>query len=286
MKVLVTGAGGQVGQALQKLAPSHKIDVIALDRQALDITDLSAVQTRVGEISPDIVINAAAYTAVDRAEEEGEAAFAINAQGTENLALACAKKDIPFLHISTDFVFNGRKDGAYLEDDPVAPLSIYGESKAEGEARTAAVSQKYIILRTAWVFGGAQNFVNTMLRLAESHKELNIVDDQTGGPTAADDIATSLLRIAGAVRQPGFKDWGIFHYCGAPAVTWYGFAQAIFARHAEAPVLNPIPTEDFPVPAERPKNSVLDCSKIKRVFGIDQPDWQKALSGILAKQEK
>ncbi len=283
MKVLVTGAGGQVGQALQKLAPTHKVDVIALDREALDITDLSAVQARVGEISPDIVINAAAYTAVDKAEEEVEAAFAINAQGTENLALACAKKDIPFLHISTDFVFDGRKDGAYLEEDAIAPLSVYGKSKAEGEARTAAVSQKYIILRTAWVFGGAQSFVNTMLRLAESHDELNIVDDQTGGPTAADDIADSLLRIAKTVTQPGFEDWGIFHYCGAPALTWYGFAKAIFAHSEKVPTLNPIPTEGYPVPAERPKNSVLDCTKIKQIFGIDQPDWQKALSALLGK---
>lgn len=283
MKILVTGAGGQVGQALQKLAPPHGIDIVALDRQALDITDKSAVRERVRDLSPDVVINAAAYTAVDKAEEEIDAAFAANAEGAENLALACAAGDIPLLHISTDFVFDGKKAGAYLEEDAVAPLSVYGKSKAEGEARVASVSHKYIILRTAWVFGGAQNFVNTMLRLAKSHKELNIVDDQTGGPTAADDIAASLLKIAKDVQETGFQSWGIFHYCGAPAITWYGFAKAIFARCPEVPKLNPIPTEDYPVPAERPKNSVLDCSKINRVFGIDQPDWQKALSGILGK---
>lgn len=283
MKVLVTGAGGQVGQALQKLAPSHGIDVIALDRQSLDITDLSAVQDQIGDTSPDVVINAAAYTAVDKAEEDMTAAFAINAQGAENLAIACAKEDIPFLHISTDFVFDGNKSSPYEEDDPIAPLSVYGKSKAEGEARIAAVSHKYIILRTAWVFGGAQNFVNTMLRLAESHKELSIVDDQTGGPTAADDIATTLLHIAKTATQPEFQDWGLFHYCGAPSVTWFGFAKAIFAYVEAAPKLNPIPTEDYPVPAERPKNSVLDCTRIKQVFGIDQPEWQQALSGQLGK---
>ena len=283
MKVLVTGAGGQVGQALQKLAPSCGIDIIALDRQALDITDQSVVRERVREHSPEVVINAAAYTAVDKAEEEVEAAFAINAQGAENLALACAASDIPFLHISTDFVFDGKKEGAYLEDDTAAPLSVYGKSKAEGELRIAAVSQKYIILRTAWVLGGAQNFVSTMLRLAKSHKELNIVDDQIGGPTASDNIAASLLKIAKQVQKAEFQSWGVFHYCGAPAVTWYGFAKTIFEHCADAPVVNPIPTEDYPVPAERPKNSVLDCGKIKQVFGIDQPDWQKALSGILGK---
>jgi dTDP-4-dehydrorhamnose reductase len=281
MKVLVTGAGGQVGQALQKLAPSQGIDILPLDRHALDITDLSAVQTQVDAANPDVVINAAAYTAVDKAEEEVETAFAINARGAENLAIACAKKDIPFLHISTDFVFDGNKQGAYVEDDPVAPLSVYGKSKAEGEARIGAVSHKHIILRTAWVFGGAQNFVNTMLRLAESHKELNIVDDQRGGPTAADDIAASLLQIAKKVQSADFQSWGIYHYCGAPNVTWFGFAQAIFSYINDAPRVNPIPTEDYPVPAERPKNSVLDCSKINRVFGIDQPDWQKALSELL-----
>lgn len=283
MKILVTGAGGQVGQALQNLAPSHEINIIALDRQALDITDQSAVREQLRNLSPDAVINSAAYTAVDKAEEDIDASFAINAEGAENLALACADADIPFLHISTDFVFDGKKNGAYLEDDAVAPLSVYGKSKADGEVRIAAASTKYIILRTAWVFGGAQNFVTTMLRLAQSHKELNIVDDQTGGPTAANDIAASLLKIAKQTHKAGFQSWGIYHYCGAPAVTWFGFAKAIFAHSAVAPVLNPIPTEAYPVPAERPKNSMLDCAKIKRVFGIDQPDWQKALSDILGK---
>lgn len=283
MKILVTGAGGQVGQALQNLASSHEINVIALDRQALDITDQSAVREQVRNLSPDAVINSAAYTAVDKAEEDVDAAFAINAEGAENLALACADADIPFLHISTDFVFDGKKDGAYLEDDAVAPLSVYGKSKGDGEARVAAASTKYIILRTAWVFGGAQNFVTTMLRLAQTHKELNIVDDQTGGPTAANDIAASLLKIAKHTHKAGFQSWGVYHYCGAPAVTWFGFAKAIFAHSSVVPALNPIPTEDYPVPAERPKNSVLDCTKIKQVFGIDQPDWQKALSDILGK---
>tara|TARA_R110002111_G_scaffold260377_1_gene331663 strand:+ start:783 stop:1628 length:846 start_codon:yes stop_codon:yes gene_type:complete len=281
MKILVTGANGQVGQALQSVAPAHGADINAFDRQALDISDRAAVKAAIEAAAPDVVINAAAYTAVDKAEEEVEAAFAINAMGPENLAAACG--DIPVLHISTDFVFDGKKPGAYVEEDPIAPLSVYGKSKAEGEARVAAVSHKHIILRTAWVFGGAQNFVNTMLRLGETHKELNIVDDQKGGPTAAADIADALLKIAGKVSDDGFTDWGIYHYCGAPAITWYGFAKAIFEGR-ETPVLHPIPTEEYPVPATRPKNSVLDCGKIKRVFDIDQPDWRKALSQILDKR--
>ena len=283
MRVLITGAGGQVGQALQSLAPSYGAEIIALDRQSLDIIDLATVQSVIKDAAPDVLINAAAYTAVDKAEEEVEAAFATNAMGAENLAIACASADIPFLHISTDFVFDGKKLGAYLEDDAIVPLSIYGKSKAEGEARIAAAAHKYITLRTAWVFGGEQNFVNTMLRLAKNHQDLKIVDDQRGGPTAAVDIANCLFRIAKKVIQPGFDNWGVYHYCGTPAVTWFGFAQAILAGR-ENLTLHPIPTEGYPVPAERPKNSVLDCSKIKRVFDIDQPEWQQALSDILAKQ--
>ncbi|MAL78040.1 MAG: dTDP-4-dehydrorhamnose reductase [Sneathiella sp.] len=283
MKILVTGAGGQVGTALQARAPAHGLDIIALDRQALDITDASAVAAAVRDNRPDLVINAAAYTAVDKAEAETEKAFAINADGAEYLAQAAKAAAIPLLHISTDFVFDGRKTGAYVETDAIAPLNVYGASKAAGEARIAATLEKHIILRTAWVFGGVQNFVNTMLRLGETHKELSIVDDQRGGPTASHDIADTLLRIAKQVQAPGFDDFGLYHYCGAPAVTWFGFAEAIF-RGRETPKLTPIPTESYPVPATRPKNSVLDCSRIKRVFDIDQPDWQAALSRILDQQ--
>ncbi|WP_373085761.1 dTDP-4-dehydrorhamnose reductase [Sneathiella sp.] len=281
MKILVTGAGGQVGAALQDLGSAAGHDMIGLDRRALDISDKQAVLDALPLHNPDCVINAAAYTAVDKAEDDEEVAFAINAKGPENLAKACKKLDISFLHISTDFVFDGEKTGAYLEEDPVAPLSIYGKSKAEGEGRILKTSGKFIIFRTAWVFGGTQNFVTTMRRLGETRDELNIVDDQTGGPTSCTDIARSLLIIAERVAKPDFTDWGLYHYCGAPSVTWYGFARAIFAGR-DGPVLHPIPTKDYPTPARRPKNSVLDCGKIKRVFGIDQPDWRTALAEVLA----
>lgn len=281
MKLLVTGAGGQVGASVRLMGPLKGHEIIPLDRQTLDITNKADVSAALSNYSPDAVINAAAYTAVDKAESEPERALAINATGPENLALACAELAIPFLHISTDFVFDGKKAGPYRETDPLGPLSVYGSSKAEGEARVAAIGGKFLILRTAWVFGGEQNFVATMLRLGETLDELKIVDDQRGGPTASADIATTLLQMAERATSPGFADWGIYHYSGAPSLSWYGFAQAIFAGR-DTPVLYPIPTEEYPTPAARPKNSVLDCSRIKQVFDIDQPDWRTALSRLLA----
>lgn len=281
MKLLVTGAGGQVGAALGLIGPLKGHEILPLDRQNLDITDKQEVLAAMSRYRPDAVINAAAYTAVDKAESEPEQAFAINRTGPENLALGCAEMDIPFLHISTDFVFDGTKEGAYLEPDPIGPLSVYGRSKADGEERVTAIGGKFLILRTAWVFGGDQNFVSTMLRLGETMEVLSIVDDQRGGPTASTDIATALLRMVEQANSPAFNDWGIYHYSGAPSLSWYGFAQAIFAGR-DKPLLHPIPTKDYPTPAARPKNSVLDCSKIKRVFDIDQPDWRKALSDLLA----
>ncbi|MEH6526593.1 MAG: dTDP-4-dehydrorhamnose reductase [Sneathiella sp.] len=280
MKLVVTGAGGQVGAALGLMGPLAGHEIIPLDRQTLDIADKAQVIAAISNYRPDAVINAAAYTAVDKAESEPDAALAINAAGAENLAIACAQLDIPFLHISTDFVFDGTKEGPYTETDPIGPLSVYGSSKAEGEARVKAIGGKFLILRTAWVFGGEQNFVATMLRLGETLDELQIVDDQHGGPTACTDIAATLLRMAEQALSPAFSDWGFYHYSGAPSLTWYGFAQAIFSGR-DKPVLHPIPTEDYPTPAARPKNSVLDCSKIKQVFDIDQPDWRTALSQLL-----
>ncbi|TNE34770.1 MAG: dTDP-4-dehydrorhamnose reductase [Alphaproteobacteria bacterium] len=280
MKILVTGAKGQVGAALVRQGKDRGHEMIAMDRQSLDITDREANHAAIHCDTPDLVINAAAYTAVDKAEEDEASALAINGAGAENLAHICHEIDIPFLHISTDFVFDGTKEGAYVETDPVAPLSAYGRSKAVGEEMITAIGGRHIILRTAWVFGGAQNFVSTILRLADERDELNIIDDQTGGPTPAGAIAETLLTIAEQVTEEGFDDWGLYHYCGKPSVTWYGFTKAILEGR-DKPRVNPIPTEDYPTPAERPKNSVLDCSRIRDVFGIEQPDWQAALKDIL-----
>ncbi|MBE7637997.1 dTDP-4-dehydrorhamnose reductase [Sneathiella sp. P13V-1] len=276
MKILVTGANGQVGQALATLIQEEGLDAYLASREQLDITDYKSVSECVKSVIPDVIINAAAYTAVDRAEEEIELAYAINRDGSENLAKIADEMDCPLLHISTDFVFDGGKAGAYLETDATGPLSIYGKSKLEGEQRISASHAKHIILRTAWVFGGPMSFVKTMKRLAEDRTELSVVEDQFGGPTPAKAIAESLLKIAKIVTEENFSDWGVYHYCGKPRVSWYQFASEILKSKTDVTV-KPIPTSGYPTPAKRPANSVLDCSKIKNIFGIDQPDWKAAL---------
>lgn len=276
MKILVTGGEGQVGSALQRLGEKQGLSIIALDRSGLNIADPESIASALTIHTPDLLINAAAYTAVDRAEEEQAAAYAVNKDGPSYLAAACAKADIPFLHISTDFVFNGKKQGAYLEEDNCDPLGIYGKSKRDGEKAVQDNCSKHIILRTAWVFGGAANFVVTMRRLAKTMDELKVVDDQRGGPTSADDIALSLLKIATDVVKSSFEEWGIYHYCGAPSVSWYEFATEIL-KNDKTVTVKPIPTSGYPTPATRPENSVLNCKKIHRVFGIEQPDWKNAL---------
>lgn len=276
MKILVAGRDGQVGSALNACGSDHGVTIIALSRRELDITDEASIAAAMKKHEPDVVINAAAYTAVDRAEEEQGAAYAVNRDGAAYLAAACAESDIPFLHISTDFVFDGKKQVPYVEEDECAPLSVYGKSKRDGEMAVLANCTKHIILRTSWVFGGAQNFVVTMRRLAETRDTLSVVDDQHGGPTAAKDIANSLVTIAKAVIDPGFDDWGIYHFCGKPSVSWYEFASEIL-KNVSTVSVRPIPTSDYPTPATRPANSVLNCKKIQTVFGVDQPDWQAAL---------
>ncbi|MEP4189836.1 MAG: dTDP-4-dehydrorhamnose reductase, partial [Sneathiella sp.] len=240
------------------------------------LTNPDAIEDAFSQNAYDAVINAAAYTAVDRAEEERDAAYAVNRDAPAVLASLCAAKDIPFLHISTDFVFNGQKELAYLETDACHPLGVYGQSKWEGELKVAKACEKYLILRTAWVFGGEQNFVNTMKRLAETRDELSVVDDQRGCPTAAQDIARCLLEMVKTAVKADFQEWGIYHYAGMPSVSWYEFATEILNSDPTTTV-NPILTSGYPTPAARPANSVLDCDKIKSVFGIAQPDWRKRL---------
>jgi dTDP-4-dehydrorhamnose reductase len=276
MKVLVTGAGGQVGQALKTECEKQNIQFEGFDRASLDITDAAQVMALINDSDADAVINAAAYTAVDRAEEDSDAAFAINEQAVGYLASACASNDLPFLHISTDFVFDGTKDSRYVEDDICAPLSVYGNSKWRGEALALQNCAQSLILRTSWVFGGEQNFVQTMRRLGAERGALSVVDDQRGGPTAAIDIAQTLLKMAAMASQSDFDQWGIYHYSGGPAVSWYEFACEILKDNAGVRVSS-IPSSDYPTPATRPANSVLDCSKMKRVFGISQPQWKNRL---------
>jgi dTDP-4-dehydrorhamnose reductase len=290
MKILVTGASGQVGYCLQQQLIEANWDFIALTRSDLDISDANAVENIVTRVRPDIIINAAAYTAVDKAEQEQEIAYAINRDGPANLARAAKNINAAILHISTDYVFSGDATGTYLEEDATAPQGIYGQSKLQGEQAVVATNEKHIILRTAWVFGEhGNNFVKTMLRLGRTRDTLGIVADQEGGPTYAGDIAKALLAIAKHYAEGNPMHWGIYHYSGLPHISWFGFAQQIFAEAERAgiyekptPQLNAITTSEYPTPAKRPANSKLDCSKIERVFRLTPSNWQTALKNINA----
>lgn len=287
---MITGAYGQVGFCLTQQAQENGWDVLAIDRDKLDITNPQAVNALVSEFQPDVIINAAAHTAVDKAETEVDTSYAINRDGPKYLAEAAASVNAAILHISTDYVFAGDKEGIYSESDQVAPQGVYGASKLAGEQAVTAANAKHIILRTAWVFGEhGNNFVKTMLRLGSQRDQLGIVADQFGGPTYADDIAAALLAIAEkAVAAPETVAWGIYHFAGEPHVNWHQFAQAIFDKAVEqqllvkAPQLNALTTTDYPTPAKRPANSRLDCRKIFNEFGIQPSDWQMALQNIRA----
>ena len=279
--LLILGAGGQIGRALVERAGR---DAVALDRTACDICDSAGVARAMSGSGIAAVVNCAAYTAVDRAESERERAFAVNAEGASIVARSAAARGLPLIHLSTDYVYAGTGESPHREDEPAAPLNAYGASKAAGDAAVIAGNAAHLLLRVSWVFGvqGA-NFVKTMLRLGRERGELSIVDDQTGGPTAAGDIAAAILTLAAACRRPGFDGWGIYHFAGAPSTTWYGFAQEIFQRaKGPSPRLLPILSRDYPTPARRPVNSTLDCGKIRRTFGITQPDWRASLSGVLS----
>jgi dTDP-4-dehydrorhamnose reductase len=234
----------------------------------------------------DAVINAAAYTAVDRAEEELELAHAVNAAAPGAMAEAATARGLPFLHVSTDYVFDGTPGRPWREDDPTGPLGAYGRSKLAGEQAVAAAGGPHVVLRTSWVFSAhGTNFVKTMLRVGAERDTLRVVDDQTGGPTAARAIAEALLAIAEAFAA-GRGRSGVFHFAGAPDISWAGFARAIFALQAErtgarVPQVVPIPTADYPTPARRPLNSALDCTRIRAAYGIARPDWRAGLAAVL-----
>lgn len=288
MKVMITGCNGQVGSCLvEKL--TGKAELLAVDYQQLDITQQQAVESQIAEFKPNYIINAAAHTAVDRAEEEVEASYAINCDGPQYLAQAAQQCGAVMLHISTDYVFDGEGKEAYKESDLTGPQGVYGESKLAGELVVAETCEKHLILRTAWVFGEhGNNFVKTMLRLAESHDELNIVGDQVGGPTYAGDIADALIRMVEYVEQGNQVEWGVYHFSGMPYASWFEFAQLIFTSAeqkrviAKQPNLSSIPTSAYPTSAKRPANSRMDCSKITLHFGIEPSDWKRALNNIQA----
>lgn len=261
---------------------------IGMGSNELDISNPDQVVSKVSEVQPQLIINAAAYTAVDKAESESERAYAVNAKGAENLAASAATLGIPLFHISTDYVFSGDAKAPYKETDATGPTGVYGASKLAGEVAVAEHCVQHIILRTSWVFGAhGNNFVKTMLRLAQTRDELGVVADQQGCPTSAASIAKALWAMASQYRENGSLNWGTYHFSNAPATTWHGFAEEIFRQTVErkmlgkAPKVNPIKTVDYPTPAQRPAWSVMDCSLIQEKLNIGQSDWRDELSEML-----
>ena len=272
MVVLVTGASGQLGQALQSIGPEYK-DItfyFASSREA-DITDISGLETIFSRIAPDYCINAAAYTAVDKAESDSENAYKVNVEGAANIAKVCNKYNTALIHVSTDFVFDGNKTTPYTEEDETNPQGVYGRTKREGEIEIKKNLREHYIVRTSWLYSQyGNNFMKTMLRLAAERASLGVVNDQTGTPTHAVDLARAIMTII----TSGIKQYGVYHYSNEGETTWYGFADKIFEVNAIDIDLKPILTEAYPTPAKRPTYSVLDKSKIKKVFGIEISNWE------------
>lgn len=274
--ILVFGQSGQVARELARLAPEARF----LGRADLDLATPGAAKAVIEAARPEAVINAAAYTAVDKAEEQEAEALALNAGAPGEMARTCAALGIPLVHISTDYVFDGNGTAPFAADASTAPLNAYGRTKLAGEQAVQAAGGAYAILRTSWVFSAhGANFVKTMLRLSETRDRLSVVADQVGGPTPAADIAAATLAIAGQLaRDPGKS--GVYHFAGAPAVSWAGFAREIFARAGRAVTVDDIPAADYPTPARRPANSRLDCSSLANL-GLSQPDWRAGLDAVL-----
>ena len=278
-RVLVTGGNGQVGRCFAELASDERftpLDIAVADRRKVDITDRAGLGAAFDRVRPEVVINAAAYTAVDAAETDEAAAMAANADGVASLADLCAAHGARLLHLSTDYVFDGTKDGWYVESDPIAPLGIYGRTKAAGEA-AARACPAHLILRTSWVYAAhGNNFIKTMLRIGAERPEVGVVDDQVGCPTSAHDIAEALLHLSSLDVN------GTYHLAGADSASWHEFAVAIFAAADLTTTANPISTADFPTPAPRPANSRLDSSALADATGVRLPGWRDSLPGVVS----
>ncbi|MDN7586552.1 dTDP-4-dehydrorhamnose reductase [Burkholderia seminalis] len=287
--ILVTGVNGQVGfELLRSLQGLGR--VVACDRSMLDLSDLDRVRSVVRELKPSIIVNPAAYTAVDKAETDVDAARRLNAEVPRAFAEEAARLGAALVHYSTDYVFDGTKDGAYVETDATNPQNVYGLTKLEGEQAIAATGCAHLILRTSWVYGRrGKNFLLTMLKLGSERPELRVVADQVGAPTWSKTIATATSHIVTQALAADDADWwaqrsGVYHFTSAGATSWHGFAEAIFA-HAmgeRAPKVLPIPASDYPVPAKRPSNSRLSHDKLTEAFGLRLPDWADALKLCLS----
>jgi len=285
LKVLINGRHGQVSHELQRRLGALG-ELVVLGRDQLDLAQPDQIRRQVQNVRPDLIINAAAHTAVDLAESEPQSAFAINAVAPGILAEEALALDIPLIHYSTDYVFDGMKAGPYNEDDTPNPLGVYGKSKLAGEQAIREVQGKHLILRTSWVYSThGRNFLLTMQRLLQEKPELRVVADQIGAPTWAGTIANSTLALIERWQTSQVANWGTYHLSAQGETSWFGFAQAIgeALRQQGKPCadLLPIPSSDYPTPAARPLNSRLDCSRLQRDWGVSQPDWQTALRECL-----
>jgi dTDP-4-dehydrorhamnose reductase len=287
--VVVIGSKGMLGWELVELLKSVGFNVSALDIPQVDITDRESVRSVLdGIAAPRLLINCAAYTAVDKAESEPEAAFAANRDGPANLAAECGRLGIPLIHISTDYVFNGKSDHPYKEDDAADPINVYGLSKWEGEEAVRSRLAEHIIVRTSWLYGArGQNFVKTMIRFGAEREELKVVSDQYGCPTWSVDLAGCLVRISERIVSGTAKvPTGTYHFCGAGITTWFDFASAILdgvrcRQSTRIARVSPVPTSSYPTVAVRPKYSALDCGKIQACLGIEPPPWERSLAGLM-----
>ena len=285
--LLVVGRTGQLARALAAVANERKLPLIAIARPELDLGDAESIERILGACVPRAIINAAAYTFVDKAESEPDLAFKINRDGAAHVARLAKRLRVPFIHVSTDYVFDGSKETPYREDDRPSPLGIYGRSKRDGEIAVLDSYASAVILRTSWIYSPyGHNFVKTMLRLAEAREPIRVVDDQYGAPTSARDLAQAIIEIIEQIEgRPEKSFGGIYHLTAAGETTWYGFAAAIFrgwaGRGRRIPTIEAITTADYPTPARRPVNSRLDCSKAARIFGIRLPHWRQGLETCL-----
>ena len=283
MKLLIIGSKGQLGSELVRKCKRNDFSFLGLDLPEFNITDPSCVEKTLADFKPSIVINASAYTNVDKAETEQEIAFSVNSAGPVNLAVSCDKNRIPIIHVSTDYVFDGSKGQSYSESDTVSPLGVYGKSKEEGESKLRSILKQHIILRTSWLYGTyGNNFVKTMLKLGKEKERIKVVSDQYGCPTCAADLAEAVIDISKQITQNFKITWGTYHYCGLGITTWYEFAKAIFDiasqyQNYKVSSVEAITTAQYPTKTKRPAFSALDCGLIKKHFGIDTKPWQESL---------
>ncbi|MBI9085428.1 MAG: dTDP-4-dehydrorhamnose reductase [Desulfobacterales bacterium] len=286
MKIFVTGAKGQLGRELIQQGSKDGLHLQGIDLPEHDIADSASLKALIEKYSPELVLNAAAFTMVDKAEAEPQLAEAGNHIGPANLSEICKKQKVPLIHISTDFVFDGERRTPYLPDEPMNPLSVYGRTKAAGEEAVRELLPRHLIVRTSWLYASnGANFVATMLRLGREHKKIRVVSDQFGSPTCAADLATALLSMGRQVLKND-GPWGTYHFCGSGITSWHGFAMAIFEQaksHTALAVeeVEPITTSEYPTPARRPAYSALDCSWTTKDFGIVPRLWQESLEETL-----